>query len=153
LGNPSYQIDLLSDGVLAVGFEWLTGFQGAQLTISNLAGDVIAMTENNYTTAPRIGADLSAGTYVVNVRSDCCNSSDQFNLTFLGNLSPIFELDTDSDGLVDSVDSDDDNDGIDDSDELLYPLFMDPLDRFDADQDQDGDGWSNRDEIDPDSTP
>ncbi|MEA3521760.1 MAG: PKD domain-containing protein, partial [Campylobacterota bacterium] len=54
-------------------------------------------------------------------------------------------IDTDGDGIPNSEDPDDDNDGILDVDELRYGL--NPLDPSDATQDADGDGVSNIDEV------
>ena len=54
-------------------------------------------------------------------------------------------IDTDGDGIPDSEDSDDDNDGISEIDEIKYGF--DPLNKNDATQDADGDGVSNIDEI------
>ena len=54
-------------------------------------------------------------------------------------------LDTDHDGTGDNADTDDDNDGINDTDELKYGL--NPKDPSDAAKDSDGDGISNIDEI------
>ncbi len=53
--------------------------------------------------------------------------------------------DLDGDGIVDSEDTDDDNDGISDEDEIKYGL--NPRDASDAIKDSDGDGISNIDEI------
>ena len=53
--------------------------------------------------------------------------------------------DTDGDGTIDALDTDSDNDGISDADELKYGF--NPLDPSDATQDADGDGVSNIDEI------
>lgn len=61
------------------------------------------------------------------------------------NSKGINLLDSDGDGTPDSLDTDDDNDGITDVDEKKYGL--DPLDPKDALLDSDGDGVSNLDEI------
>jgi len=53
--------------------------------------------------------------------------------------------DNDGDGINDIKDTDDDNDGISDSDEEMYGL--DSKDSTDANKDNDGDGISNIDEI------
>jgi len=60
-------------------------------------------------------------------------------------------LDTDHDGTGDNADTDDDNDGISDIDEMAYGL--NPLDPSDATLDSDGDGVSNVDEIDAGTDP
>ena len=56
----------------------------------------------------------------------------------------VVKIDTDGDGIPDSSDPDDDNDGMSDTEELRYGL--NPL-IADAHQDKDGDGISNIDEI------
>ena len=61
------------------------------------------------------------------------------------------EVDTDGDGIPDSRDPDDDNDGISDIDEIKYKL--DPLNPNDAAYDSDGDGVSNIDEINGGTNP
>jgi hypothetical protein len=56
----------------------------------------------------------------------------------------------------DACDIDDDNDGISDVDEALYPACLDPFNQADATQDCDGDGLNNITEIndgDPDTVP
>jgi hypothetical protein len=53
--------------------------------------------------------------------------------------------DTDKYGTIDALDSDSDNDGISDKDEVKYGL--NPKDNSDASKDNDGDGVSNIDEI------
>ncbi len=55
------------------------------------------------------------------------------------------QTNTDNDTQGNACDLDDDNDGISDSDEILY--HFNPLDSSDANQDQDNDGVSNLDEI------
>ena len=57
----------------------------------------------------------------------------------------IFEQDSDNDGTPNSLDLDDDNDGISDADEIIYGF--NPLDPTDAGQDADGDGLTNLEEI------
>lgn len=54
---------------------------------------------------------------------------------------PLESIDTDGDGIGNNADEDDDGDQMPDSFEILYDL--DPLDPFDAEQDQDNDGLSN----------
>ena len=61
------------------------------------------------------------------------------------------EADYDQDGIPDSTDSDDDNDGI--SDELEEKYGLNPKDASDADLDNDGDGLTNKDEINIGSDP
>ena len=53
--------------------------------------------------------------------------------------------DTDGDGVIDALDTDSDNDGITDEDEKKYGF--NPKDASDANEDADGDGVSNIDEI------
>ena len=60
-------------------------------------------------------------------------------------------VDTDGDGIPDSADTDDDNDGISDIDEIHYGL--NPLDPSDANEDADHDGISNIDEINAGTDP
>ena len=52
------------------------------------------------------------------------------------------DADTDGDGIYDCLDDDDDNDGMPDAWELLYPTCLDPLVK-DAGEDCDTDGYSN----------
>ena len=64
--------------------------------------------------------------------------------------------DSDNDGILDIDDPDDDNDGMPDVYELNY-YFLDPLNSSDANEDYDGDGYSNYEEYeygtDPDRDP
>jgi hypothetical protein len=60
-------------------------------------------------------------------------------------------VDTDGDGIGNNADTDDDNDGIEDSAEIANGL--NPLDASDADMDSDGDGISNKDEINSGNNP
>ncbi len=55
------------------------------------------------------------------------------------------QLDSDSDGMGNACDSDDDNDGV--SDEVEIAAGLNPLDASDAVGDLDGDGYSNRTEY------
>jgi hypothetical protein len=72
---------------------------------------------------------------------------------FDGQLVPIKDLiqngdyihDLDGDGIIDSEDDDDDNDGILDNDEIKFKLNH--RDASDADKDNDGDGITNKEEI------
>ena len=59
--------------------------------------------------------------------------------------------DNDEDGIPDAEDSDDDNDGIPDTWELAYAL--DPFDATDAEEDGDGDNFSNLEEYQSDTDP
>lgn len=54
-------------------------------------------------------------------------------------------FDNDTDGILNSIDEDDDNDGIPDDYEDFYG--MDPFDALDASSDSDGDGFSNLEEY------
>ena len=60
-------------------------------------------------------------------------------------------LDTDDDGMVDGIDPDDDNDGMSDAYEDAHGL--DRTDALDADEDLDGDGYTNKEEHDAGTNP
>ncbi|WP_169449503.1 tandem-95 repeat protein [Oceanobacter kriegii] len=90
---------------------------------------------------PSVG---DAGTYsgIVITVDDGSTSN---NLASLAAFSLTVEGDFDTDGIANSTDHDDDNDGISDSDELRYGL--NPLDDTDALLDSDGDNISNQQEV------
>ncbi|MEH6446858.1 MAG: hypothetical protein V7784_23440, partial [Oceanospirillaceae bacterium] len=58
---------------------------------------------------------------------------------------PLEQADADADGIGDFADTDDDNDGLPDTYEVLNGL--DPLSASDKNRDPDGDGWGNLDEY------
>lgn len=60
-------------------------------------------------------------------------------------------LDTDNDSIVDGIDTDDDNDGMTDEYEETYGLNR--LDPFDAEEDLDGDGYTNLQESEAGTDP
>jgi len=62
------------------------------------------------------------------------------------------ELDTDNDGIPDSIDTDDDNDCLPDIYELLYPSILNPFVN-DANEDPDNDGYTNLEEYIAGSNP
>ena len=74
--------------------------------------------------------------------------------TFLlsSNTVTVTAIDTDNDGIIDTIDTDDDNDGLSDTVELtlgLNPLSNDSDNNgiLDGDEDSDGDGYSNQEEV------
>lgn len=68
---------------------------------------------------------------------------ETFYLTFYKDIP--MPIDTDGDGIVDTIDEDDDNDGMSDDYELAYGL--DPLNELDANTDADSDGYTNLQEY------
>lgn len=60
--------------------------------------------------------------------------------------------DNDGDGIADNVDPDDDNDGMPDTYEKTYPSWLNPLEH-DANEDPDGDGFTNLEEYEQETDP
>jgi hypothetical protein len=96
---------------------------------------------------------LEAGTNLIGIAA-----TDEAGNTGTGSVEVILDVDTDGDGTGNNYDPDDDNDGMPDAWELTYNL--DPLNLFDAGQDEDGDGFANLTEYtagteprDPESYP
>ncbi len=97
--------------------------------------------------APRVQvyrADRISSLYALTVIIDSdgdgvADSMDAFR------LDPDESVDTDSDGIGNTADTDDDGDGLSDDSEIQYNF--DPLDASDAVMDADGDGISNLAEV------
>ena len=77
--------------------------------------------------------------------------SDLSNNTAFADTTVITILDNYSDGIPDSIDPDDDNDGMPDTYELAN--LFNPLNASDAATDADGDGYSNLSEYRAGSDP
>ncbi len=90
---------------------------------------------------PAVGDEGTYSDIVITVD----DGSTSNNLASLAAFSLTVEGDFDTDGIANSADDDDDNDGISDSDELRYGL--NPLDDTDALLDSDGDNISNQQEV------
>ncbi|MFT6306950.1 MAG: Leucine-rich repeat (LRR) protein, partial [Halioglobus sp.] len=150
LGAPGYAFTVDFDGSVGIGFSWNFGnFNWVSLAVLDSNGVLVAEATNS--SAPIVATSLTAGDYYLRIQADCCMGSDPFTLEFFGDVSGI-ELDTDSDGIVNAIDVDDDNDGIPDSYEDSR-VFLDSLNRSDANNDQDGDGASNLAEYQAGSDP
>ncbi len=136
-------------------FRWTSGngaWGGQEWTVGNGSG------ENQEITSTIIsfwvGNDV---TLVIEVRDRAWARGEDATYTFT--IEPeVVEVDTDNDGIPDTLDSDDDGDGWSDTTEL--ELATDPLDNrskpsdFDGDmipdaldEDDDNDGWSDLEEI------
>ena len=115
----------------------------------------------------RVGAEASKSFYDCkstaggNTNETCSITVNSSNDVYIGVYgyeggnytiqATIVYVDTDNDGIPNNIDTDDDNDGISDIDELRYGL--NPLDARDALLDSDGDGVNNKDEIEAGSNP
>ena len=95
------------------------------------------------------GTDTLSDSFIFKVTDgDAQETVDQtFNFTII----PVDDLDTDGDGIIDSIDEDDDNDGMSDVYELQYAF--DPIDPSDADLDADEDGFTNLEEYNAGTNP
>jgi len=113
-GNPSYLFDVTSTGQVAFGFSWVNISDGATLAILNSSRQVVETTDDGgYNPSLQIAADLTPGTYSL-YTTPCCFAQESFVINAFGPII-VPEVDTDSDGIVDAFDTDDDDDGIDDT--------------------------------------
>ncbi len=125
------------------------------ITFTDQDHDGVQDREDKWTDDPRYAFDTNKND-IPDILDEIYNLSD-YNansiVNFDGQLVKVSDIirdgtyvpDLDGDGIVDSEDTDDDNDGISDADEIKYGL--NPRDGSDATKDNDGDGVSNIDEI------
>lgn len=141
---------------------------GGELTCSNININGFSVDGNGVITLPtvNIGTIVSTSpssfatvsqitsrtlTVTITVPAEYENEGDDIICTTTAS-QPIYQLDTDGDGIPDDIDTDDDGDGLLDEDEDGFGT--DPLDADsdddgtdDGQEDQDGDGVLNEDEI------
>ena len=130
LYNPSYQFEVLTAGAVGVGFKWADMGNDALLILRDEIGEELSSDgESIFTPSPQLGLDLPKGIYSVELSAHVNSESTTFfELTFLGDVINI-KRDSDSDGVTDDIDDDDDGDFILDIDEITNG--SDPLNPFD----------------------
>jgi hypothetical protein len=128
--NPSYQFEVLTAGVVGVGFKWTDMGNDALLILRDALGEELSSVgESIFTPSPQLGLDLPKGIYSVELSAHVDSESTTFfELTFLGDVINI-KRDSDGDGDTDDIDDDDDGDFILDIDEITNG--SDPLNPFD----------------------
>jgi PKD repeat protein len=137
--------------------ELVTGIEGIPINFdANKSYDNIGIA--NYTWVFGDGVvEKTSSSSVIHIFGEPKNYEVELLVTDIaGNVNRTFinvvvQKDTDGDFLADHIDEDDDGDGIPDLWELNYDL--DPLDRFDATLDMDGDGISNLEEYQKNTNP
>lgn len=148
LTNPQYQFTVDTDGIVAIRHQWVDDhtYRNVWLDITDLDGNSM-LDSSAIEFRPRIGAFLTAGTYILDLRA-CCSFDGEYTLSFAGPVSGVVR-DTDRDGITDPHDPDRDNDGISNEIEAQYAAagILNPLSWMDASLDQDRDGASNLAEI------
>ena len=145
-GNPAYQFTVDAPGGVVVIV--LESGDVAAVTLDLFdANGVRLVRADQHQPRAILGQNLAAGDYVVLAQNQL-GGGGTFSITLEGSVVMSVAVDTDQDGLIDTVDLDDDDDGISDVVESSLILEgMNPLDFFDADEDFDGDGFTNREEI------
>ncbi len=121
-------------------FSFTCNTTGADDASFNIVGDVLNI---------EVVADYESKTdYDI-----CIQVTDSYNLSYDKNFTITIndDVDTDLDGIEDSLDKDDDNDGMSDDFENTYGL--NPFDESDADEDLDNDGYSNLEEYEAGTAP
>lgn len=117
--NPLYRFRVTEDGIVGIRHEWILEedeYGRPMRTYRNVWMDILDAAGNSVLEGsaiqfrPRVGAYLPAGDYYLDLRA-CCSFDGEYRLTFAGPVAEIVR-DTDRDGLLDSHDSDWDNDGI-----------------------------------------
>lgn len=130
--------------------------------VDGLEDGVVAVTQDFTLTVSPPDNDAGGGDLVPDYSDNCPavkNGASEDNQADFDNDTVYVLGDVDpSDPLTggDACDTDDDNDGISDTDELLYPGCLDPFNSADATEDCDGDGLDNITEVndgDPNTTP
>ncbi len=150
-GNKSWShiLPILSKGILVslsmvigvvtagMAFAGTSSSSNYQIRGSGQLSATGSSISNNYVLEGRLGQGYSAAIHTSS------------NYVLQPGIIPVItgSLDTDTDGIADVVDDDDDNDGMPDSYEESFGF--DPKDASDAQQDadKDGDGESNLDEY------
>jgi len=166
-----------SDLELDTGFVTLSeSSPAAGVTVSNAGGSTLHWHATSAAPQVSLVPNSGSGDGTVTIQTTDFTTAWQTTVTFTNDVDPadvetvtvavFMGLDTDDDGVIDAVDTDDDDDGLTDEDELgrgTYPLDADTDDDSmpdgyevvhgldplvdDAGADPDGDGLSNRSEL------